>query len=192
MAYSRQPFIAQKNSALKEADIAAGANPNLWSIEDIIEVYGGWPRKINNQTVLRYKIDIEAVLEREKQIMLNEFKKNIDKEIENKILMESNKIREDLLEKQGRLHTYIRGGQTSHVSTKSLKHASLKKDDSFGLNLINEFLKKIKEIDFNTDMRFFEIDQAEPVFKNKPSGGKKKKTERRSKRKMQRETRKRR
>jgi hypothetical protein len=193
MAYTRHPFKAKINTALKESDYKNGANPTLWSIEDIIEVYGGWPRKINDQSVLRYKINLQAVMDREKQTMMNEFKKNIDREIENRLLKETNRIREDLLDKQARVPLY-RGGQLSGntkaapalapalvpaPAVKSLRKKTAKsslkiKDESFGLTLINDFLTKIQEIDFNTDMRFFEVDDAEPVRKNKSSGGGKK------------------
>lgn len=204
MAYTRHPFKAKINTALKESDYKNGASPTLWSIEDIIEIYGGWPRKINDQSVLRYKINLQAVMDREKQTMMNEFKKNIDREIENRLLKETNRIREDLLEKQVRVPLY-RGGQLSGnaaapalapaplapapaplapapapAANKSLRRktakSSFKKEESFGLSLINDFLNKIQEIDFNTDMRFFEVDDTEPVRKNKASGGGAKKT----------------
>ena len=193
MAYTRHPFKAKINTALKDSDYKNDASPTLWSIEDIIEVYGGWPRKINNQSVLRYKINLQAVMDREKQTMMNEFKKNIDREIENRLLKETNRIREDLLDKQVRVPLY-RGGQLSGNAVtapallpdmpapainslrKKNANSSLKKDESFGLALINDFLTKIQEIDFNTDMRFFEVDDAEPVRKNKSSGGGAKKT----------------
>jgi hypothetical protein len=180
MAFVREAFKPKVNTALKEADIKNGASPILWSIEDIIEVYGGFPRRINDQTVLRYKIDFQSILDREKQTLLNEFKNNIDKEIENKILRETNKIREDILEKQTRVQ-YLRNGGTSltnkNVSIRSPSRVKSKTSSkknghgSFGLDLINNFLSKFKEIDFNTDMRFIEVDDRDPYLKNKATGG---------------------
>ena len=161
--YSRSAFKPKTNTALKKEDIERGSNPLLWSIEDIIEVYGGFPRAINNQTVLRYKIDLQAILDKEKKTLLDEIKNNIDKEIENKLLHKETEIRKDIFEKQAPLH------HQRHP------YVGMGGNDTFGIKLINEFLNKIKGIDFNTDMRLFELDDTKPYAKNATTGGRTKK-----------------
>jgi hypothetical protein len=220
MAYTRKPFTPKLNTALKQSDLDAGALPYLWSMEDVTEVYGGCPRKLNDQTVLRYKIDLHAILDNEKKAMLEEYKTHVDRDFEIKLLREENRIREDVIEKNARVNQdrLFRGGKSPSAKAVSAKAASAKTKaasakvastkaasakvasikaamqeptpaimpmpmpapmpmgslrNSFGLKIINEFISNLKKIDFNTDMRIFEIDDTDPYYKNERSGGQK-------------------
>ena len=190
MAYIRESFKPRLNTTLTQQDIDRGANLYLWSIEDIVEKFGGTIREINNQSVLRFKINLQAILDKEKKALIDEFKNNVDKEFDNKLLSVENKIRGECLKDFAQAQRHIIGGKNSNEATAAAAAAatdaalagikkntysslkSLKRDEkSFGINMINSFIKKINEIELNTDIRFIEIDDAKPYFKNNPNGG---------------------
>ena len=160
MAYIREAFKPRINTTLTDADKKHGANLYLWSIEDIVEKFGGTIRELNNKSVLRFKINLQAILDKEKKALIDEFKNNVDKEIDNKLLSVENKIRSECLNQLAQANgRYIGGIYRKNV------------EESFGINIINSFITKINEIDLNTDIRFIEIDDAKPYFKNNLEGG---------------------
>jgi hypothetical protein len=195
---TRVPFIPKVNTTLTESDKKNGANPLLWSIEDIIQVYGGSSfRAINNMSVLRYKIDLQSIMEHEKKIMLEQIKMNLVKDIENKLLRQEVDINRKFIDKQANFNNFqqhYRGGLNTPAvvkNSKSTKSKSLlykpitagvtppglsesRDDKTFGINLVNNFLENIKMIDFNTDMRIFLVDSADPLPKRRANGGGKK------------------
>ena len=167
MAYIREAFKPRINTTLTDVDKKHGANLYLWSIEDIVEKFGGTIRELNNKSVLRFKINLHAILDKEKKALIDEFKNNVDKEIDNKLLSVENKIRSECINQLAQANGRYRGGLYSNYNPKHLKSV----EESFGINIINSFITKINEIELNTDIRFIEIDDANPYFKNNLGGG---------------------